>query len=150
MDTVILVLVFATLLVLAIIITNHYARLKYEHLFRLWREDEEADFQSRMAQVTKGAVTQSRAILGGKFTEQMAPFLPEFRYDPTEARFIGSPVDFLVFPGLASGEPREVVILEIKSGKAAALTPAQRKICKLIEDGMVRWEVIQKNYEESE
>ena len=74
----------------------------------------------------------------------MAPYLPEFNYDPTEARFIGSPIDLIVFPGLARGDPEEIVIMEIKSGKTGQLTPQQRKIRQLIEDGMVRWELIQK------
>ncbi|GAI10406.1 unnamed protein product [marine sediment metagenome] len=80
----------------------------------------------------------------GKFTEQMAPYLPEFKYDPTEARFIGSPIDLIVFPGLARGDPEEIVIMEIKTGKNCQLTPQERKIRQLIEDGMVRWELLQK------
>ncbi|NQT05086.1 MAG: Holliday junction resolvase, partial [Dehalococcoidia bacterium] len=87
---------------------------------------------------------QSRAVLGGKFTEQMAPYLPEFKYDPTEARFIGSPIDLIVFPGLSRGEPEEIVIMEIKTSRSAQLTPQQRKIRQLIEEGMVRWELLQK------
>jgi predicted Holliday junction resolvase-like endonuclease len=105
---------------------------------------EEARLLEERTHAVKGAITQSRAVLGGKFTEQMAPYLPEFRYDPTEARFIGSPVDLIVFPGLARGEPEEIVIMEIKSGRTAQLTPQERKIRQLIEDGMVRWELIQK------
>ena len=70
------------------------------------------------------------------------PFFPDFKYDPTEVRFIGSPVDLIVFPGLAKGDPQEVVILEVKTGRSAGLTAAQKKIRQLIEDGMVRWEEI--------
>ena len=81
--------------------------------------------------------------MGGKLVEQLAPYLPEFRYDPTEARFIGSPIDLIVFPGLANGEPKEIVIMEIKSGKSCQLTPQERKIRQLVEDGMVRWELIE-------
>jgi len=74
----------------------------------------------------------------------MAPYLPEFKYDPTEARFIGSPIDLIVFPGLSRGEPEEIVIMEIKTSRSAQLTPQQRKIRQLIEEGMVRWELLQK------
>ena len=88
------------------------------------------------------AIAQSRTVLGGKFAEQLAPYLPDFRYDPTEARFIGTPIDLIVFPGLATGDPREIVIMEIKTGQSGQLTPQQRKIRQLIEDGMVRWELI--------
>jgi predicted Holliday junction resolvase-like endonuclease len=90
----------------------------------------------------KKAVTQSRAVLGGKFTENMAPYLPEFRYDPTEARFIGGPIDFIVFPGLSSGEPTEVVIMEIKASKTGRLSHKERRIQELVEQGKVRFEVI--------
>jgi predicted Holliday junction resolvase-like endonuclease len=93
---------------------------------------------------------QSRAVLGGKFTEQMVPYFPDFRYDPTEVRFIGSPVDMIVFPGLAGGDPQEIVILEVKTGKSAQLTPQQAKIRQLIEDGMVRWDEIHRAVEGEE
>ncbi|MBA7623983.1 hypothetical protein ES703_31387 [subsurface metagenome] len=39
--------------------------------------------------------------------------------------------------------------MEIKTGKTGQLTPQERKIRKLIEDGMVRWELIQKTSEEA-
>jgi len=95
-------------------------------------------------------VTQSRAVLGGKFTEQMVPFFPDFKYDPTEVRFIGSPIDMIVFPGLARGDPEEIVILEVKTGKSAQLTPQQKKIRQLVEDGMVRWDEIYRVADEKE
>jgi predicted Holliday junction resolvase-like endonuclease len=130
--------------ILFVILMNHITRLRFEKKFRDWQEEEGLRWEAAMEQARKSAVTQSRAVLGGKFTEQMAPYLPEFRYDPTEARFIGSPVDLIVFPGLARGEPEEIVIMEIKAGRSAQLTPQERKIRQLIEDGMVRWELLQK------
>ena len=127
-----------------VLLMNHITRLKFERRFRDWQDAEALRWQEDMQRAVRGAVTQSRAVLGGKFTEQMVPFLPGFNYDPTEARFIGSPIDLIVFPGLAQGDPREIVIMEIKTGKNCQLTPAERKIRQLIEDGMVRWELIQK------
>jgi predicted Holliday junction resolvase-like endonuclease len=97
---------------------------------------------ARKREVREQAIKGSRQVLGGKFTEQMAPYLPEFKYDPTEARFIGSPIDLIVFPGLAVGEPEEVVLIEIKTGQRAALTPKERKVRELVEEGKVRWELI--------
>jgi predicted Holliday junction resolvase-like endonuclease len=128
--------------VLVIILNNYIVRLKYEKRFRDWRDGEMLKWQSEMELARKSAVNQSRAVLGGKFTEQMVPFFPDFKYDPTEVRFIGSPIDMVVFPGLAKGDPEEIVILEVKTGKSAALTPAQKKIKQLILDGMVRWDEI--------
>ena len=138
------VVVAVIIALIVVFFSSHITRLKYEKRFRDWQEVETLHWQSEIEQARKSAVVQSRAVLGGKFTEQMAPYLPEFTYDPTEARFIGTPVDMVVFPGLAQGDPEEVVILEIKSGRNSQLTPQQKKIRQLIEEGMVRWQEIRR------
>ena len=46
------------------------------------------------------SVRRSRSVLGGMFAEQLAPYLPNFPFSPTEAKFIGAPIDFLVFKGM--------------------------------------------------
>jgi predicted Holliday junction resolvase-like endonuclease len=144
MEVAALIAAVIVIVILVILIMNYTTRLKFERKFREWQDAEALRWEAEMAKAVKGAVTQSRAVLGGKFTEQMAPYLPDFKYDPTEARFIGSPIDLIVFPGLARGDPEEIVIMEIKSGRNAQLTPQERKIRQLIESGMVRWELLQK------
>jgi predicted Holliday junction resolvase-like endonuclease len=136
--------------ILLIVLSNYIIRLVYERRFRVWRDDAILHWQAEIEQARKSAVEQSRAVLGGKFTEQMVPFFPDFKYDPTEVRFIGSPVDMIVFPGLARGDPQEVVILEVKTGKSAQLTPPQKKIRELIENGMVRWDEVHREREGEE
>jgi predicted Holliday junction resolvase-like endonuclease len=126
---------------IAVLLSVLIIRLVYEKRFRDWRE-------AATEEIRKSAINQSRAVLGGKFTEQMVPFFPDFKYDPTEVRFIGSPIDMVVFPGLAKGDPQEIVILEVKTGKNAGLTAAQKKIRELIENGMVRWDEIHGQIEE--
>ena len=133
--------------ILVVILSGAIIRLIYEKRFRDWRDGAIQHWQAEIEQSRKSAVEQSRAVLGGKFTEQMAPFFPDFKYDPTEVRFIGSPIDMIVFPGLAKGDPREIVILEVKTGKSAQLTPPQKKIRELIENGMVRWDEIHREGE---
>ncbi len=127
--------------ILVILLSILITRLVYEKRFRDWCSAETDG-------IRKTAINQSRAVLGGKFTEQMVPFFPDFKYDPTEVRFIGSPIDMVVFPGLAQGDPQEIVILEVKTGKSAGLTPAQKKIKQLIMDGMVRWDEVHQQIEE--
>jgi len=143
----VVIIVAILVIILGIALSSYINRLKFERKFREWRDEEILKWQAEMEQARKSAVTQSRAVLGGKFTEQMVPYFPDFKYDPTEVRFIGSPIDLLVFPGLAAGDPREIVILEIKTGKNAQLTTAQKKIRRLIEEGMVRWEEIYRTSE---
>ena len=144
MDAIALIIVIVITAILSIFMAYYLAQVKFERKFKQWQEVEEQRWREEMEKAKQTAIAQSRAVLGGKFTEQMAPYLSQFNYDPTEARFIGSPIDFIVFPGLSRGDPQEIVIMEIKSGKNCQLTPAQRRIQQLIEDGMVRWELIQK------
>ncbi len=135
----------AVIVILAIVcIIFAYRFFKARQEFKQWKETEE----ERLDEIRKQAIGQSRAVLGGKFTEQMAPYLPEFQYDPTEARFIGSPIDLVVFPGLAAGEPTEVVLIEVKTGKYGRLTSREKKIEELVKTGKVRWELIHRSPEE--
>ena len=115
-----------------------YLLVKARSEFRRYREEE----LSRREEIRQEAIRESRRVLGGKFTEQMAPYLPEFKYDPTEARFIGSPIDLVVFPGLAQENPTELVLIEVKTGKNDRLTPREKRIREIIEAGRVRWELL--------
>jgi len=143
MEPIVLIAIIMVIAILGIFLSYYLAKLRFEIRFRRWQESEQQRWQTEIEKARKEAITQSRAVLGGKFVEQLAPYLPEFKYDPTEARFIGSPIDLIVFPGLATGNPQEIVIIEVKTGKSSHLTPEERKIRQLIEDGMVRWELIQ-------
>lgn len=147
MEVIALVAIMVVAAILAVLLVYYSTRLKLERKFRQWQEAEILKWEEERERAVREAITQSRAVLGGKFTEQIAPYLPEFRYDPTEARFIGSPIDLIVFPGLANGDPEEIVIMEIKTSKTSQLTTQERKIRQLIEDGMVRWELLQKSQE---
>ena len=136
--------------IIAFLLSYYLIKWRFGKRFRQWQETETLNLEQEKQRIRQTAISQSRAVLGGKFTEQLAPYLPEFKYDPTEARFIGSPIDIVVFPGLANGDPQEIVIMEIKSGKNYQLTPQQQKIRQLIEDGMVRWELIEHSEPQAE
>jgi Endonuclease related to archaeal Holliday junction resolvase len=82
----------------------------------------------------------SRSILSGVFSEQIAPFLPDFPKKPESLRsFIGKPVDFLVFKGMDDQHIDEVVFVEIKSGNSQ-LSPNERTLRYAIEAKRVRWQ----------
>lgn len=75
-------------------------------------------FREREGAARQDATRRSRSFLWGCFLEELAPHLLGFPYDPTEIRFIGTPVDYVVFRGLSAGRVEEVVFLEVKSGTA--------------------------------
>jgi predicted Holliday junction resolvase-like endonuclease len=86
--------------------------------------------------VRKDAVRRSVAVTTGKVVEQLVPYLPGFPFNPRDARFLGSPVDFVVFDGLIEGEVRRVVFVEVKTG-AAQLSPRERRVREAVESGRV-------------
>ena len=86
----------------------------------------------------KEAILKSRSVLGGQFSEQLAPYLPDFAYLPTECRFIGKPIDFIVFKGMDEKKIDEVVFVEIKSGKSK-LNKHESNLKETIEKKRVKW-----------
>jgi predicted Holliday junction resolvase-like endonuclease len=89
----------------------------------------------------KDAIKRSRASLEGQIYEQLIPYFPQWKFVPSDARFIGDPVDFLVIDGMSDGAPKRIVIVEVKKGSSST-TVMQNKIKKLIKDGKVEWKVI--------
>jgi predicted Holliday junction resolvase-like endonuclease len=86
----------------------------------------------------RDAVARSAAVTTGKISEQLLPFLPEFPFNPRDARFLGSPVDLIVFDGLTEEDVRRVVLVEVKTGNAG-LTSRERLVRDAVRDGRVAW-----------
>src|SRR3989441_10647298 len=83
------------------------------------------------AAIREDAVQRSLAVTAGKVHEQLVPYLPEFGFNPKDARFLGSPVDLVVFDGLSAGDVRRVVFLEVKTG-GGPLTARERQVPAVI------------------
>jgi predicted Holliday junction resolvase-like endonuclease len=86
--------------------------------------------------VRRDAVRRSEAVTTGKVVEQLVPYLPDFPFNPRDARFLGSPVDLVVFDGLSGGDVRRVVFVEVKTG-GAQLTARERRVRDAVEAGRV-------------
>ena len=87
----------------------------------------------------KDAVKRSKAVINGQVAEQIAPFLPDFPANPSDARFIGKPVDFIVFSGLSENEKiDEILFVEVKTGKSL-LSEREKEVKKAIEQRRVRY-----------
>jgi len=57
--------------------------------------------------------------------------------------FVGKGIDYIVFDGLSSGNLKEIVFLEIKSGSSTQNTN-EKQIEEIIKRGKVRYEVMRK------
>ncbi|MDR3166720.1 MAG: hypothetical protein LBT93_02150 [Treponema sp.] len=104
------------------------------------RKQEQAEWETyKIKKIVRDRLKASRAVLGGLISEQMAPLLPGFPFDPGDCRFIGKPVDFLVFKGMNEKNISEVIFLEVKSGASKTLNEQERKLREIIQSGRVRW-----------
>lgn len=100
--------------------------------------------QKDLERARQEAVRGSQIVKGGQIAEQLAPLLPGFcdEYNPKDARFLGHPIDFVIFDGLEDGDVRRVVFVEIKSGTSANLNGRQRQVRRAIENGAVDFETL--------
>ncbi|MDD1702995.1 MAG: hypothetical protein LUQ31_08465 [Methanoregula sp.] len=94
--------------------------------------------------IRKDSVNRARSTLKGKIAEQMAPILPDFAFNPADARFIGSPIDYVIFDGLTEVADEKstgirIVFMDVKHG-SSTLTRTQRIIKKAVEEKLVFWQ----------
>jgi predicted Holliday junction resolvase-like endonuclease len=89
--------------------------------------------------IRQDATVRSELTHLGKVTEHLVPWIADVAYDPRDMRFVGSPIDLLVFDGLSSGESVSVIFLEVKSGKNARLTVREERIREAVTSGRVQY-----------
>ena len=114
----------------------------------------ELEHKQALLDAQKRSVNTSRAVLKGKMAEQFAPILPEFQYLPSDAKFLGDPVDYVVFDGYTDfrdgdgdAEDIEVILLDIKSG-GARLSKGQQAIAQAVREGRVRFETLRIDFDD--
>jgi predicted Holliday junction resolvase-like endonuclease len=96
-----------------------------------------------LVKARRESIDKSRSVVSGKVQEHLAPLFPAFlsQFNPKDARFLGSPLDFIVFDGLDEGEVRKVVFVEIKTGRAGLLS-RERRCRDAIEAGRVEYQLL--------
>ena len=106
------------------------------------------EWKSQVEQsIRQDAIQKSRSVTMGQVTEQFIPYLPDFPYNPKDARFIGDPIDFVVFDGLYDGKMKKVVIVEVKTG-TSGLNPKERLVRNAIQSGCgVEWKEVHRKPE---
>jgi len=99
---------------------------------------ERKSLEKRIEDERKDAILKSRAVLGGHFAENLAPYLPNFPFNPSECKFVGKPIDFIVFKGLDNKQTEEIIFVEVKSGKSK-LSGTEKHIKEVIQNKKVKW-----------
>jgi predicted Holliday junction resolvase-like endonuclease len=122
--------------VFAVVVT---AFLVYMVVTAVWRR--------RFTQFRKSSSQSQRATLRGQMAERVASLFPQFTWNPSDAHFLGQPIDYVIFDGLSeardegSPKPIEIVFVEAKSGNRT-LTPVEKLVQEAVQAKRVRYELI--------
>jgi predicted Holliday junction resolvase-like endonuclease len=123
---------------LAIVVYLLYKNLEWKFKFE---EKVRSYIKEKEEEIRKDAIERSSKILSGKALEKLIPFLKNFNHSPHDVRWIGDPIDLIVFDGISEDNPQRITFVEVKSGKSE-LTEKQKKIKQIIKDGKVFWEEV--------
>jgi predicted Holliday junction resolvase-like endonuclease len=86
------------------------------------------DIKKKKESITKGAPQKSIEVKVGKIVEKVGPILPGFPYHINDCRFLGEPIDYLIFDGLTvKNLVDNIVFSDVKTG-SARLKTNQRQI----------------------
>ena len=88
--------------------------------------------------IRQDAVRGSRNAITGEIYEKILPSMPNFPYAPKDMVFVGKWTDYIIFDGLSDGDLREIIFLEIKSGKSR-LNANEKMIKKILDEKIVRF-----------
>lgn len=92
-----------------------------------------AEFRRRDAAIRSEAGARSRLLHLASITEQLAPLLPGFRYNPKDVQWIGAgAVDAVVWNGLQAGGEVEIVFLDLKPEPQTPMSSNERRIREAI------------------
>lgn len=108
-----------------------YLKANFNQKIDEWLEKEET-------RIRRDAIERSARTLSGKTLEKLIPFLERFPYNSHDLRWMGDPIDFIVFDGYSEKSPKQIVFCEVKSGDSN-LSKSQNEIRKLVENKKVKW-----------
>ena len=129
-----------TIILLLVLLRNKKAseeqiELEAEKLLEKWKKKEEK-------RIRQNAIDGSQAVTLGKSIEHIIPYFKDFPYDPKDVRFLGSPIDLIVFDGLNAGELEQVIFIEVKTGKTPRLPEREKMVKECVENGRVHWQLL--------
>ena len=126
---------------------NKEALKKYETL-KEKNIELEATFNSKIKDAVEKAradsIKRQRSILKGQATEQLAPYINS-KYNPKDYKFIGDPIDYIIFNGMSNikekdDEINKIILMDIKTGKSQ-LNRVQKAVKKCIEAGNIEFQI---------
>lgn len=143
-------------ILIIILIFFVYKIKRIQEICRNQIDEKEKEFQLRESEIRKDSIKRSRSGLKGKLGEQFIPLMgAKFGYMPSDARFIGDPIDYIIFDNYTNikegvnDDPVTIVIAEIKTGKSR-LKKHQNRIRNAVKEGRIKWDLISLELSEEE
>jgi len=103
-------------------------------------KDREDKLKKRRKLATKKAQITTKAVNIGKNLEKVLPTMRDFKWTIPDSKFLGDPIDLIVFNGLSVNKVKSINFIEVKSGKAR-LNKRQEAIRDAIEEQKVSYKV---------
>lgn len=104
-------------------------------------EERKANLKKKKKLATERAEITTRAVNIGRSLEKVLPTMKDFKWTLSDSRFLGDPIDLIVFSGLSIRKVTSIDFIEVKSGRAR-LNPHQKLIKDAIEDEKVSYKVL--------
>jgi predicted Holliday junction resolvase-like endonuclease len=114
--------------------------LEYQEELILELKGRKEDLEKRKILATDRAENTTKAVNIGKNFEKIFPTLKDFCWEIPDTRFLGDPIDMVIFQGLCRGDVDFIEFVEIKTG-GARLNAHQKSVRTAIENKDVSYRV---------
>lgn len=121
---------------------------KFPDAAEMRRLELENELKERLTELTeKREKAQSRSEKGavsvgiGKIIEKILPAHKNFTITSSDCRFLGEPIDMIVFDGVSENKIKHITFLDVKTGEAS-LNKHQRLVRDAVQDHNVEWKVV--------
>ena len=131
-------MVLLEILVIVLFATVAFLGVKYVYLRANFNQKVNEWLQKEETRIRKDAIERSARTLSGKTLEKLIPFLERFPYNSHDMRWLGDPIDFVVFDGYSEKSPKQIIFCEVKSG-GSNLSKTQNQIKELVENKKIKW-----------
>ncbi|MEK6901748.1 MAG: Holliday junction resolvase-like protein [Nanoarchaeota archaeon] len=99
--------------------------------YRLGEWRKEAEWQQHVPHLRSDIADKQRSGIKGNVAEMFAPYLPKFPFKASECKFIGNPIDYVVFEGLDERKITGIHFIDVKTD-SSELKAHQKQIKELI------------------
>jgi predicted Holliday junction resolvase-like endonuclease len=110
----------------------------FKNYIRRWKEKE-------LSKEVDRALNAQRSIVKGQISEELFPMVSRRFGDVADFRFVGDPIDYVVFQGLSEQSDANIKInikfVEVKTG-SARLNLSEKLVKDAVENKRVSWEEV--------